>query len=43
MSRVTDKAILIGSCSAPKDHRIRGIETVNGANAYFSLINEEGG
>jgi len=41
---VTDKAIVIGSCSALEgpSHSL-GIETVNGANAYFSLINEEGG
>jgi len=41
---VTDKAIVIGSCSALEgpSHSL-GIETVNGANAYFSLINDEGG
>jgi branched-chain amino acid transport system substrate-binding protein len=41
---VTEKAIVIGSCSALEgpSHSL-GIETVNGANAYFSLINEEGG
>jgi branched-chain amino acid transport system substrate-binding protein len=43
-SRVTENEILIGSCSAlegPSD--FLGVETVTGAKAYFSLINEEGG
>jgi branched-chain amino acid transport system substrate-binding protein len=41
---VTEKSILIGSCSALEgpSHSL-GVETVNGANAYFSLINDEGG
>ena len=41
---VTDKEILIGSCSALEgpSHAL-GVETVAGAKAYFSLINEEGG
>ena len=41
---VTDKTIVIGSCSALEgpSHSL-GVETVAGANAYFSLINEEGG
>jgi ABC-type branched-subunit amino acid transport system substrate-binding protein len=41
---VTDKTIVIGSCSALEgpSHSL-GAETVTGANAYFSLINEEGG
>jgi branched-chain amino acid transport system substrate-binding protein len=41
---VTETEILIGSCSAlegPSD--FLGVETVTGAKAYFSLINEEGG
>jgi branched-chain amino acid transport system substrate-binding protein len=39
-----DKTILIGSCSALEgpSHSL-GVETVAGANAYFSLINDEGG
>ena len=41
---VTDKAITIGSCAALEGpSRALGMETVTGANAYFSLINEEGG
>jgi len=41
---VTDKEILIGSCSALEGpSRALGVETVAGAKAYFSLINEEGG
>jgi ABC-type branched-subunit amino acid transport system substrate-binding protein len=41
---VTDKAVIIGSCSALEgpSHSL-GVETVAGANAYFSLINDEGG
>ncbi len=41
---VTDKEIVIGSCSALEgpSHAL-GVETVTGAKAYFSLINEEGG
>jgi ABC-type branched-subunit amino acid transport system substrate-binding protein len=41
---VSDKTILIGSCSALEgpSHSL-GVETVAGANAYFSLINDEGG
>ena len=41
---VTDKSILIGSCSALEgpSHSL-GADTVSGANAYFSLINDEGG
>jgi branched-chain amino acid transport system substrate-binding protein len=41
---VTDKEILIGSCSAQEGpSRALGTETVAGAKAYFSLINDEGG
>jgi ABC-type branched-subunit amino acid transport system substrate-binding protein len=41
---VTDKEILIGSCSALEGpSRSLGMETVAGAKAYFNLINEEGG
>ena len=41
---VTDKSILIGSCSALEgpSHSL-GVDTVSGANTYFSLINDEGG
>src|SRR5271169_3215662 len=41
---VTDKEILIGSCSALEgpSHTL-GTQTVNGAKAYFELVNEEGG
>jgi branched-chain amino acid transport system substrate-binding protein len=41
---VSDKTILIGSCSALEgpSHSL-GVETVAGANAYFNLINDEGG
>src|SRR6202047_4881146 len=41
---VTDKSIIIGSCSALEgpSHSLGG-ETGAGANAYFTLINEEGG
>src|SRR5580700_5146946 len=41
---VTDKEILIGSCAAlegPSSFLGRG--TVNGAEAYFQAVNEEGG
>jgi len=41
---VTDTSILIGSCAALEGpSRSLGMETVAGANAYFSLINDEGG
>lgn len=41
---VADKTIVIGSCSALEGpSRSLGEDTVTGANAYFSLINEEGG
>ena len=41
---VTDKEILIGSCSALEGpSRALGAETVTGAKTYFSMINEEGG
>jgi len=41
---VTDKEILIGSCSAVEGpSHVLGTETVNGAKAYFDLINDEGG
>ena len=41
---VTEKTVLIGSCSALEgpSHSL-GMETVTGASAYFSLINDEGG
>jgi branched-chain amino acid transport system substrate-binding protein len=41
---VTEKSVVIGSCAALEgpSHAL-GVETVTGANAYFSLINEEGG
>jgi branched-chain amino acid transport system substrate-binding protein len=41
---VTEKTVTIGSCSALEgpSHSL-GMETVTGASAYFSLINEEGG
>lgn len=41
---VSDKSIAIGSCSALEgpSHSL-GVDTVSGANAYFSLINDEGG
>jgi len=41
---VTDKEILIGSCSALEgpSHAL-GTQTVNGAKTYFNLVNEEGG
>jgi branched-chain amino acid transport system substrate-binding protein len=41
---VTDKEILIGSCSALEGpSHFLGTETVNGAKAYFNMVNEEGG
>jgi len=41
---VTDKEILIGSCSALEGpSRALGAETVTGAKSYFSMINDEGG
>jgi branched-chain amino acid transport system substrate-binding protein len=41
---ITDKMIAIGSCSALEGpSHFLGMETVAGANAYFSLINDEGG
>src|SRR5258706_6235743 len=41
---VTEKTVIIGSCSALEgpSHSL-GVDTVTGANAYFSLINDEGG
>ena len=41
---VSDKEILIGSCSALEgpSHSL-GVETTTGAKAYFSAINDEGG
>jgi branched-chain amino acid transport system substrate-binding protein len=41
---VTEKTVVIGSCSALEgpSHAL-GVETITGANAYFSLINDEGG
>jgi branched-chain amino acid transport system substrate-binding protein len=41
---VTDKSVVIGSCSALEgpSHAL-GVETVTGANAYFSSVNDEGG
>jgi len=41
---VTEKEILIGSCSALEGpSQFLGTETVNGAKAYFSMINDAGG
>jgi ABC-type branched-subunit amino acid transport system substrate-binding protein len=41
---VTEKEILIGSCSALEGpSHFLGTETVNGAKAYFSMINDAGG
>ena len=41
---VSDKEILIGSCSALEGpSHFLGMETVTGAKAYFSMINDEGG
>ena len=41
---VTDKTIVIGSCSALEgpSHAL-GTQQIKGAQAYFELINEEGG
>jgi branched-chain amino acid transport system substrate-binding protein len=41
---VTDKEIVIGSCSALEgpSHAL-GVQTVTGAKTYFSMVNEEGG
>lgn len=41
---VTDKEILIGSCSALEGpSKFLGTETVAGARAYFEMVNEAGG
>jgi ABC-type branched-subunit amino acid transport system substrate-binding protein len=41
---VTDKEIVIGSCSALQGpSSFLGTETVRGASAYFKMINEDGG
>src|ERR1700687_3073226 len=41
---VTEKEILIGSCSALEGPSSPlGTETVAGAKAYFSVVNDEGG
>jgi ABC-type branched-subunit amino acid transport system substrate-binding protein len=41
---VTDKEILIGSCSALEGpSHFLGTETVTGAKAYFAMINDAGG
>jgi ABC-type branched-subunit amino acid transport system substrate-binding protein len=41
---VTDKEILIGSCSALEGpSRALGVETVTGAKTYFSMVNDAGG
>jgi branched-chain amino acid transport system substrate-binding protein len=41
---VTDKEIVIGSCSALEGPSLAlGSQTVTGAKTYFSLINDEGG
>jgi branched-chain amino acid transport system substrate-binding protein len=41
---VSDKEIVIGSCSALEgpSHTL-GVQTVTGAQAYFSMVNDEGG
>jgi branched-chain amino acid transport system substrate-binding protein len=41
---VSDKEIVIGSCSALEgpSHTL-GLQTVAGAKAYFSMVNDEGG
>src|SRR6266849_9910387 len=41
---VSEKEIVIGSCSALEgpSHAL-GVQTVTGAQAYFSMVNEEGG
>jgi branched-chain amino acid transport system substrate-binding protein len=44
VSGVSDKEVLIGSCSALEGpSKFLGTETVAGARAYFDLINEAGG
>jgi branched-chain amino acid transport system substrate-binding protein len=41
---VSDKEILIGSCSALEGpSHFLGTETVNGAKAYFAMVNDAGG
>jgi ABC-type branched-subunit amino acid transport system substrate-binding protein len=41
---VTEKEIVIGSCAALEGpSSVLGRETVNGAQAYFHLVNEKGG
>lgn len=41
---VSDNEVRIGSCSALEGpSRFLGVETVAGAKAYFSMVNEEGG
>src|SRR5439155_21762555 len=41
---VSDKEILIGSCSALEGpSHFLGTETVTGAKAYFAMVNESGG
>jgi ABC-type branched-subunit amino acid transport system substrate-binding protein len=41
---ITEKEVLIGSCSALEGpSKFLGTETVTGANAYFSMINDAGG
>ena len=41
---VTEKEVLVGSCSALEGpSQALGTQTVSGAKAYFSLVNEEGG
>src|SRR5437773_8846441 len=41
---VTDKEILIGSCSALEGpSHFLGTETVTGAKAYFAMVNDAGG
>ena len=41
---VTDREILIGSCSALEGpSHFLGTETVTGAKAYFDMVNEDGG
>ena len=41
---VTDKEIVIGSCSALEGpSQTLGVQTVAGAKSYFSMVNEEGG
>src|SRR5215471_7461803 len=41
---VTDKEIVIGSCAALEGpSHFLGTETINGATAYFDMINDAGG